>query len=193
MLKLLKDTSTSYGWMTIIAHWLTGVVVVSMFTVGLWMVDLDYYSQWYKTAPHYHKSAGLVLALFTIVRILWKMKQISPKTLGENWERRIAKIAHWLLYVLLGSMFFSGYLISTADGRGIDVFNWFMLPSLGEIIDNQEDVAGQIHEWIAYGLIGLASFHALAALKHHILDKDQTLIRMLKPQLTQSYQQKDKR
>lgn len=147
------------------------------------MVDLDYYSQWYKTAPHYHKSAGLVLAFLTVLRLVWKIRQIPPKTLGKDWERVVAKLAHRLLYILLASLFVSGYLISTADGRGIDVFNWFTLPSLGEFIEDQEDTAGQLHEWFAYGLIGLAFLHAMAALKHHSLDKDRTLSRMLKPQL----------
>lgn len=157
------------------------------------MVDLDYYSEWYKVAPHYHKSIGLLLALITFFRLLWKMKQISPNTLGENWEKLAAKLTHRLLYVLLVCMFVSGYLISTADGRGIEVFNWFILPSLGEFIDNQEDTAGEFHEWFAYALIGFASFHAVAAFKHHIFDKDLTLIRMLKPQIKQSKQQKDTR
>lgn len=183
MVTLLKDTPASYGWITIIAHWLTAVVVVCMFIAGLWMVDLDYYSQWYKTAPHYHKSAGLVLAFLTVLRLVWKIRQIPPKTLGKDWERVVAKLAHRLLYILLASLFVSGYLISTADGRGIDVFNWFTLPSLGEFIEDQEDTAGQLHEWFAYGLIGLAFLHAMAALKHHSLDKDRTLSRMLKPQL----------
>ena len=162
-----------------------------MFTVGLWMVDLDYYSQWYKTAPHYHKSAGLVLAMVTVLRLLWRIKQISPSTFGKNWEKLAAKLTHRLLYVVLVCLFVSGYLISTADGRGIEVFNWFTIPSLGEFVTNQEDTAGEFHEWFAYGLIGLASLHAMAAFKHHILDKDLTLIRMLKPQLKQSNQHKD--
>jgi len=114
--------------------------------------------------------------------LVWKIKQISPNTLGRDWEQFLAKLTHRLLYILLASLFVSGYLISTADGRGIDVFNWFTLPSLGEFIEDQEYTAGQMHEWFAYGLIGLSFLHALLALKHHILDKDRILIRMLKPQ-----------
>ena len=121
------------------------------------------------------------------------MKQISPSTFGKNWEKLTAKFTHRLLYILLICMFVSGYLISTGDGRGIEVFNWFTLPSLGEFIDNQEDIAGDFHEWFAYGLIAFTSLHALAALKHHILDKDLTLLKMLKPQINQSKQQKEAR
>ena len=76
-------------------------------------------------------------------------------------------------------MFLSGYLISTADGRGIEVFNWFEVPGLGSFIENQEDLAGQVHEYAAYILIGLSSLHALAALKHHFMNKDNTLKKML--------------
>lgn len=76
-------------------------------------------------------------------------------------------------------MIISGYLISTADERPIEVFGWFSVPSFGSFIDNQEDIAGTIHEWLAYVLIALASVHALAALKHHFIDKDNTLKRML--------------
>jgi cytochrome b561 len=75
----------------------------------------------------------------------------------------------------------SGYLISTADGRAIDVFNLFSVPALVSGFDNQEDIAGLVHQIIAYSLIALVVLHALAALKHHFIDRDRTLKRMLNP------------
>ena len=77
-------------------------------------------------------------------------------------------------------MFTSGYLISTADGRAIDVFNWFAVPALGELIENQEDIAGDVHFYLAWILIVTASLHAIAALKHHFFNKDDTLKQMLR-------------
>ncbi|MOA52423.1 hypothetical protein D3C78_1757160 [compost metagenome] len=74
---------------------------------------------------------------------------------------------------------FSGYLISTADGRGIEVFGWFTVPATLSGIDGQEDIAGVVHLWLAWGLIGMAALHALAALKHHFIDRDATLSQML--------------
>lgn len=188
---MLRNSPSSYGWLAIVMHWLTAVVVLSMFAVGLWMVDLNYYSEWYKTAPHYHKSVGILLATMTVFRVFWKCRQISPQALGKNWERRSANAAHFALYTLLICMFISGYLISTADGRGIEVFNWFTTPSMGEFIDNQEDIAGAFHEWLAYSLIGLVVLHALATLKHHCLNKDTTLIRMLNPLSNQQDKEKE--
>lgn len=64
---------------------------------------------------------------------------------------------------------------STADGRAIEVFNWFSMPAVGELFLNQADIAGEIHYYLAYSLIGLAALHALAALKHHYINKDNTL------------------
>jgi len=184
---MFKNSHSSYGWIAIVLHWLSAVVVLSMFAIGLWMVDLDYYSEWYKTAPYYHKSVGILLATLTVFRVLWKRKQVAPQAMGKSWERRGAKAAHFALYTLLLCMFISGYLISTADDRGIEVFNWFTLPSMGEFVDNQEDFAGDFHEWLAYSLISLVVLHALAALKHHYVDKDTILIRMLKPLSNQQH------
>jgi cytochrome b561 len=178
---LLKNTHDGYGWLSIVLHWLTALLVFGMFALGLWMVELDFYNPWYKDAPHYHKSVGIVLAVLIGLRLLAKVRQTSPKGLGKSWEQTTAKFVHYTLYVGLSSLFVSGYLISTADGRGIEIFNWATLPSMGEWLANQEDIAGDIHEWLAYSLIALVSVHALAALKHHFVNKDTTLIRIIKP------------
>jgi cytochrome b561 len=162
-------------------HWLSAFVVFGMFALGLWMVELDFYNPWYKDAPHYHKSVGLLLAALILFRLVVKIKQTSPTMMGKVWEQKVAKLVHYILYCGLLSLFASGYLISTADGRGIDIFNWATLPSMGEWFANQEEIAGDIHQWLAYTLIALTSIHALAALKHHFLNKDTTLIRILKP------------
>ena len=176
---MISNTKSGYGWLAITFHWITALTVFGLFGVGLWMVELNYYSEWYRIVPHYHKSVGLTLAALTVARILWKLYQPKPAPLGTKVENRLAHLAHIVLYLLMFAMFTSGYLISTADGRGIDVFNWFTLPSAGELFENQEDVAGDIHLYLAYSLIGLVAIHALAALKHHLFNRDTTLVRML--------------
>jgi cytochrome b561 len=178
---LLKNTLSSYGWISIILHWFSSLVILALFALGWWMVDLDYYSAWYTDAPHYHKSVGLLLATLTLLRLGWKISQVSPQGIGKMWEKNAAKLAHFILYISLISLFLTGYLISTADGRGIDIFNWLTLPSMGKWFDNQEDIAGDIHEYLAYVLIAIVVIHAAAAGKHHFINKDSTLKRMLKP------------
>ncbi|HAT8518351.1 MULTISPECIES: cytochrome b [Vibrio] len=175
----MKEAPKNYSLMMRTIHWFSALTVVGMFGSGLWMVDLSYYSEWYKTAPHWHKSIGIMLAAITIFRFIWKAFTKQPKTEGKKPEVLLAKVAHLSIYLLLAALFVSGYLISTSDGRGIDIFNWFTLPGAGEIFSNQSDIAGRIHLYAAVSLIALSVLHALAAIKHHYIDKDNTLNKMI--------------
>ena len=177
----LHNSKTGYGLFTIVIHWLSALVVFGLFILGWWMVDLDYYSSWYQTAPMWHVGVGVLLTVITIVRLIWRMTQPMPTKIGSKWEQTLASITHLVFYVLIFTLFCAGYLLSTADGRGLEVFNWFVIPSLGELFTKQESISGDVHEIAAYVLIILAIVHALAALKHHFLNRDNTLSRMLKP------------
>jgi len=162
-------------------HWLSALTVVALFILGYWMTDLDYYSQWYQTAPHWHQSIGFILFSVTLLRFYWRLthRQPEPVLTHTHTEKKAAKLIHLFIYLLLLSIMVAGYLISTADGRAIEVFTWFEIPSLGELFLHQEDIAGNIHKYSAYLLIMLSAVHALAAIKHHFVDKDETLTRML--------------
>lgn len=116
-----NSDSQHYNLVTRSIHWISALVVIGMFAVGTWMMDLSYYSEWYRTAPHWHKSVGLLLAGLTLFRLIWKALSSSPKIEGARWEIVAAKSAHHLMYVGLFVLFVSGYLISTEDGRGIGV------------------------------------------------------------------------
>jgi len=87
-------------------------------------------------------------------------------------------LVHIGLYALLLVICISGYLISTAKGKGIDWFGVYEVPAMIEPFERQGDLAGDIHLIAAWVLIGLVVLHAAAALKHHFIDKDNTLIRM---------------
>jgi cytochrome b561 len=177
----MKNTNDHFGLVSIIAHWLVAILVFILFGLGLWMVELTYYDSWYKTAPDLHKSIGLFLFALMTFRLYWRFAQIQPQSLSSHskLERKLGSVVHKLLYILLFLIMLSGYMISTADARAIEVFGLFEVPGFGSLVDNQEDIAGLIHQYLAYLIIGLVSLHALAALKHHFIDKDKTLTRML--------------
>ncbi|GAD80049.1 cytochrome b [Vibrio ezurae] len=168
----------SYNRVSRIIHWLSAITILGLFALGWWMVDLGYYHQWYQTAPHIHKSIGVILALVTLFRIIWKKLKGTPKLEGSALEVKAAKSAHHLMYLLLLTLFISGYLISTEDGRAISVFDFVNVPAMGKLFEGQADLAGEVHYYVAYALIGLVFIHALAALKHHFIDKDNTLRKM---------------
>lgn len=177
----MNNTEQSYGWLAISLHWLTAILVFGLFGLGLWMVELGYYHAWYQKAPNLHKGLGVFLFALMSFRLIWRLLQIQPKALAthQKWEQIAAHATHWLLYLLLFVIMFSGYLISTADGRGLSVFGWFSIPSLGQLFNNQEYLAGLMHQYAAYVLMALVLLHVCAALKHHLIDKDKTLKRML--------------
>lgn len=181
MMVKLKNTSKRWGWLSISIHWITAITVFGLFALGLWMVELTYYDQWYKQGPDLHKSIGITLLLLTTVRLIWRMKSTIPDDLPthKQWERKVAGIVHFLLYLLLFVVMASGYLISTADGRGIDFWGLFEIPATLQGFDKQEDIAGVVHLILASTLIGIALLHAGAAVKHHFVDRDRTLKRML--------------
>lgn len=177
----LRNTPSSYGWISIVFHWLMALAIFGLFGLGLYMVELTYYDAWYRGSLDLHKSAGIMLACAWLLRVLWKFVNPQPQALGNKaWEHKAAHLAHGLLYLLMLALFISGYLISTADGRAIEVFGWFELPATLTLA-NQEDVAGVIHWGLAWTLMATVALHAVAAIKHHWLDKDKTLVRMLKP------------
>ena len=176
-----KNTNKRYGLIAMSLHWLVALIVFGLFTLGLWMTGLDYYHQWYKQGPDLHKSIGILLFIAVLFRLFWRWFSAVPQALDSHkaWEVRLAHYAHLSLYFLLLAIMISGYLISTADGRAIDVFNFFSIPATITSIANQEDIAGQVHFVLALALIALVMLHVAGALKHQFIDRDNTLKRML--------------
>ena len=174
----IRDTTAGYGWPTRIVHWAMAVAIVGMYVLGLWMVDLDYYSPYYHSAPDLHRSIGMVLLLILLVRLLWRLANDKPSDDNLSAVERIAaRIVHWGFYPLLFALMASGYLMSTADGRPIEVFDWFSVPALTHD-KSLEKPAGEIHETLAHLTILLVIVHALAALKHQFYDRNGVLSRM---------------
>ena len=176
-----KNTSNRFGLIAVALHWLVALSVFSLFALGLWMTSLDYYDNWYKQGPWLHKSIGILLFFVMAFRLGWRLLTPPPAALDshKSWETRAAHVTHLLLYMLLFTIMLSGYLISTADNRPIEVFDWFSIPATITAIPNQEDIAGWVHLILASTVIGLALLHATAALKHHFFDRDRTLNRIL--------------
>lgn len=175
----LTNTEQDYGWVSITVHWLMAIAIFGMFGLGLYMVELNYVDAWYKSAPEVHKSIGIVLLLLLIFRLIWRFTNTLPVIFGAGFEKVIALLVHRMHYVFMFALMVSGYLISTSDGRGIEVFGLFEVPALLPAEKGREDTAGFVHMILAWAFMGFVALHAAAALKHHFIDKDRTLLRML--------------
>lgn len=177
-----RNTTDAYGLIQILLHWTMVGMIGVLLPLGLWMTGLDYYDPWYRKAPDLHRALGVVLGLLLIVRLGARIAQTRPRALARSpLERRLANAVHGLLYLLPALLVISGYLISTADGRAVDVFGWFEIPATLHGIEGQADIAGEIHFALAMLLLALVAAHAGAALRHHLVHRDDTLRRMLRP------------
>lgn len=177
----LRNSTGRYGAVSASLHWLVALTVFGLFGLGYYMVGLTYYDQWYRLAPEIHRSIGILLFIAVVLRLLWRVIETRPAHLTTHSRLEIvaARMAHGLLYVLMLTAMISGYLISTADGSAIRVFDWFQVPSVTGRIQGMEDIAGEVHYWVTWALVLLALIHGLAAIKHHLFDGDDTLRRML--------------
>lgn len=177
-----KNTEQNFGLISILIHWVMALFIIGLFVIGKYMLSLDYYDPFYHSGPWWHKSFGLLVALLLVYRIIWKFKSSSVKPLEtyKKYEITLAKLVQTLLYISLVVCCISGVMISTAKGAGISFFDLFEIPALIAKGKPQLELAGKIHYFATYTLIILASLHMLAALKHHFLDKDITLLRMLR-------------
>ncbi|QOL15087.1 cytochrome b [Dickeya dianthicola] len=178
---LWRNTSTRYGHISVLLHWITAATVYGMFALGLWMVALGYYDPWYHNAPEIHKGIGILLFLALLFRVIWRWVSPPPRPLSSysTLTHISATLVHIFLYLLLFSILISGYLISTAEGQSISVFGWFSVPATLSGIQDQADTAGTIHLYLAWAVVILSVLHALAAFKHHFIDRDATLKRIL--------------
>ncbi len=135
------------------------------------MVDLDYYSPYYNSAPALHKSVGILLLIASRAAILLGASPTSNPMIEIHPLRNAAasRVVHWGFYPLLLALMVSGYLISTADGRSpIDVFGWFSVPSPGEN-KGLEDSSVPRTPTFAYASPSRSlPSHAAAPLKHHL-------------------------
>lgn len=177
----LKNSGGQYSAVAKGFHWLTAFVVVILFALGLWMVELGYYHEWYQKAPNLHMSIGVILALLTLLRLLYRSIYAYPPPLVGTPPKLqlVAKSVHIGLYLLLLGLFTTGYLIVTAEGDALPVFGLVHIPAIVHSDDNLQDQMGEIHEWVAYVLIAVTIIHGGAALWHHFWGRDDTLLRML--------------
>jgi len=175
-----KNTSKQFGIIAKSFHWITALIIISILALGLYMRDMDTSPLKFKLF-FWHKSIGITILALIALRLIWRFINIKPAPLANHkaWEKKLTKIIHTLLYVCLFTMPLTGWMMSSAKGFSVSVFGWFTLPDLieenkelGHLLHNAHNYAGDI-------LIICIILHFGGAIKHHIIDKDSTLRRIL--------------
>lgn len=168
-----------YRGPAIALHWLTALLIVCGFTLGLSMVGLPISRQklqWYA----WHKWIGITIWLLTCARLAWRVGHPPPALPPmPAWQRRAAAVSHVLLYLLLFCIPVSGWLYSSATGVQVVYLGLVPLPDLVARDRALGKVLEGVHETLNFTLLAVVCLHVAAALKHHFFDRDTVLARML--------------
>jgi len=199
-----SNNSVRYGAVVQAFHWLTVVLIVVLLWTG-WGADVEA-DEPGNSAFFWHSSLGVLVVTLALARLLWRFFTSAPSLPASmrRGQRAFARAVHIGLYVLLFALPVTGWLVASAEGGTVSFFG-LALPSLQgasgaaspavrpHAAESDEKDAGTVstsgekrgefweeaHEVMAYVILGLAILHALAALKHHFVDRDNVLRSML--------------
>lgn len=173
-----------YTGVAIALHWVIALAIPASYAVGLLMVDLPL-SPWKLKVYSWHKWAGVTIFALVALRAAWRLGHPPPALPGAMpaWQRSAASVTHGLLYVLMFAVPLSGWLMSSAKGFQTVYFGVLPLPDLLAKNAGLGDLLASVHAWLNNALLALAFGHAAIAIKHHVHDRDDVLVRML-PMLT---------
>lgn len=171
---------TRYTTTAMVLHWLAAMLIFSTFPLGVYMHELQL-SPFKLKLISYHKWLGVTIFLLTVLRLTWRATHVPPPLPDTIplWQQRAAHSLHFLLYMLLLVIPVSGWLMSSAKGIPVVYLGLLQLPDLVGKDKALADWLTEVHEVLNFGLLTLVGMHVAAALKHHFIDRDTTLHRML--------------
>ena len=170
--------------MAIALHWLLALAIVGIFVVGTYMADLPF-SPLRLKLYNWHKWAGVTFLALTVLRLLWRLTHrppALPQTVTRampGWQVSAYHATHYLLYALFFVVPLIGWAYSSAAGYPIVWCGVLALPDFVPVDKELAALIKPLHELSAFALLGLAGLHIAAALKHHWIDRDDLLNRML--------------
>ena len=174
---MLKNTNNSYGSVSKFLHWFMGITLICLITIGYFLEDLKM-PELYKA----HKAMGFLMLLLVVARLLWRFGNLTP-TYDNSIPKWMAFAGHSLHYVLYALMIvtpLSAFIASNAAQYPVSFLFLFDMPSLFANKDAElAKSAMWIHRQVALILALAIGAHALAALYHHFIRKDNILKRML--------------
>ena len=180
-----RNTLDAYGWLAVTLHWLIAATIIFMIWLGKTMTDKEDYSLY-----QLHKSIGITILALSLLRLALRLIDPPPPLPSEMvwWEKLSANLSHWAFYGLMIGIPLTGWAYISASPTSDYVTTTFwglfelpLIPGLGSGA-SREDIADSFED--AHGLLAnltlvLLALHVLAALKHHLWNRDNVMTRML--------------
>jgi len=171
--------SDRYSRPAMALHWLLALLIVGNFVLGLYMHDLPFSMTRLKLF-NWHKWAGVTILALSAARLLWRLTHQPPADLpAPAWQQRAAHVAHGALYALFFAVPLAGWAYSSAAGFPIVLFGVLPLPDFVAPDRAFAEAIKPLHGALAWALAALVAVHVAAALRHHFVDRDGLLLRMM--------------
>ena len=160
-------------------HWLVAALLIGGFALGQYMTGLTL-SPSKLQLYSYHKWIGVTAFLLALARLVWRLAKGTPPAVPmPRWQHLVAETTHRVLYLLMLLIPFTGWLMSSAKGYQTVYFGVLPIPDL--LAKNVElgELLATYHAQLNLLLAALVLAHAGAAVKHHLIDRDDVMQRML--------------
>jgi cytochrome b561 len=172
--------ATRYTTTAVLLHWLIAILILGSATFGLILSGMPLSPrklQWIA----YHKWNGVTIFMLVALRLAWRVANPAPPLPATMpaWQRLAAHASHAALYVLMFLIPVVGWLQSSAAGVPVIWFGVLPLPSPLAHDKPFAELLLSIHQYLAFGLLAIIAVHAAAAIKHHLVERDDILTRML--------------
>lgn len=170
-----------YNNIAIMLHWLIALLIISAFILGVTMVDIPGFTPTKLKYFSWHKWIGVTILGLACLRLLWRLFHDAPPYPDSmpTWQQKTANGLHGLLYVLMFAVPLSGYFYTLAAGVPVVYLGIIPLPVLIEPHPELKTSLRLLHVSLNVTFFICICLHILAALKHHFIDHDGVLQRML--------------
>jgi len=177
----IKNTETKYGAIAQLFHWAIVALVITQFVLAQRADNLPRPSLALLSTLALHKSIGITILMLVVLRLVWRwLNPVPPVPPGTpRWQQLAARVSHAALYALLIAMPLFGWAMSSARNFPVSWFGLFTLPDFVKPGEDAYRFFHEGHEILSKVLFFLALVHIAAALKHHFIDRDDVLMRML--------------
>lgn len=175
-----KITGTRYGSVAQFFHWCTAILVLVAFTYGPGGPERRVYSSVHEFDRRLHETLGLCVFTLTVIRMLWRTIDVRPEAPPvSRWMRVMATVVQGLLYMLLLALPLTAVAGAWLEGHPLTLVAGVEIPPLLGASHNAGVTFASVHKWLGDAIMWLAGLHALAALYHHVVLKDDVLTTML--------------
>jgi cytochrome b561 len=175
----LRNTTRAWGALSKTFHRLIVLLIITQWIIARYADSLTGTA---KIGPlTLHKSLGITVLMLAIIRLVWRWMNPVPSLEGvaRPWERVLAGLSHVLLYGLIFAMPLTGWMMSSARSFSVSWFHLFQLPNLVAPDPATFHQMQDLHHLLFKVLVGVAVLHIAGALKHHFIDRNDVLKRML--------------